>query len=70
MLHVPGHVVDVGHHVPGHLRPQGVTIEVEGHVGRRCAHGDTQNLKQKYGCIQAHLPDLSSQGQQLFNKIF
>ena len=44
VLHVPGDIVDVGDHVPGHLRPQGVTIEVEGHVGGRGAHGNTQHL--------------------------
>ena len=45
MLHVPGDVVDVGDHVPGHLSPQGVTIEIQGHVGGRGAHCNTQHLE-------------------------
>ena len=45
MLHVPGDIVDVGDHVPGHLGPQGVTIEIQGHVGGRGAHGNTQHLQ-------------------------
>ena len=44
VLHAAAHVVDVGHHVPGHLGPQRVPVEVEGDVGGRRAHRDTQHL--------------------------
>ena len=35
--------MDVGDHVPGHVSPERVAIEVEGDVGGGSSHGDTEN---------------------------
>ena len=51
VLHVPGDVVYVGHHVSRHVSPQRLAIEVESHVGRWRPHGDTED---RHGAALCH----------------
>ena len=41
--HVPGNVVDHGHHVPGHVAPDGVPVHVEGDSRQGGAHSDAED---------------------------
>lgn len=42
-VHVPRHVVDNGHHVPGRLLSDQPAGNVQRYGGRRRAHGDAQH---------------------------
>ena len=44
VLHVPGHVEDVGDHVPGHISAERMTIEIDRDMRSGSSHGNTQNL--------------------------